>query len=187
MMERFDEAKAERRRALELDPLSPLQNLVAGVTPYFARQNDEAIAQLEKTLNLEPHYPLTYFWLGQAYEQKKMYEQAIATYQDGMTRAERNPQLIAARGHAYALAGKPQEAQKALAELREKSRQSYVSPYWFAIVHVGLGDKEQAFSSLEKACQDRASVLLWLRVDPLFDPLREDQHFKDLLQRVGVA
>jgi tetratricopeptide (TPR) repeat protein len=184
---RFDEAMVERKRALELDPLSAMQNMVAGATLYFARQTDEAIKQLEKTVYLEPHFNPAYLYLGQAYEQKKMYEQAIATYQNGMTQAERNPQLIGALGHAYALAGERDKALKALAELRARSKQSYISPYWSAIIYVGLGDKEQAFAWLEKAFQDRSSLLIWLKVEPLFDPLREEPRFQDLRRRVGVA
>jgi eukaryotic-like serine/threonine-protein kinase len=187
MMGRFDEAKAERKRALELDPLSPLFNSVAGYTLLAARQDDEAIVQLTKAINLEPHYYFGYLWLGQTYEQRKMYERAIETYQKGMTQAQRNSQLIAALGHACAVAGERDKALKALAELREMSRQRYVSPYSFAIIHVGLGDKDQAFAWLQKAFEDRSTSLLWLKVEPLFDPLRDDQHFRDLLLRIGVA
>ncbi len=185
IMGRFDEAKAERKRALELDPLSPLYNWVAGATFYLAGQDDEAIEQLEKTINLEPHYPPTYFCLGQAYEQKKMYAQAIETFQKGMIQAERNPQLIAALGHAYALAGERDKANKALAELSEVSKQHYVSPYLFAVVYAGLGDKDQTFAWLDKAFQDRSALLIWLKVEPQFDSLRDDPRFTDLMRRIG--
>jgi serine/threonine-protein kinase len=186
IMGRFDEAKAERKRALELDPLSPIFNMADGATLYFARQNDEAIAQYEKTINLEPRFVDTYFYLGQAYEQKKMYAQAIATYQKGITQSERNSWLIAALGHAYALTGERDKAQQSLAELREMSQRQYISPYLFAIVYAGLGDKEQAFAWLDKAYQDRSFFLIWLKVEPLFDPLRDDPRFQDLLRRVGL-
>jgi TolB-like protein/DNA-binding winged helix-turn-helix (wHTH) protein/Flp pilus assembly protein TadD len=182
---RFDEAQTERKRALELDPLSPAQNVVAGATFYFAGQYDEAIAQLEKTISLVPHYS-PYVWLGQAYEQKKMYEQAITTYQKGMTQGERHWQLIASLGHAYARSGKRDKALKVLDELREMSGQGYISPYSFAVVYAGLGDKEQTFAWLEKAYQDRSSFLIWLKVEPLFDSLRSEPRFQDLLRRVGL-
>jgi serine/threonine protein kinase/Flp pilus assembly protein TadD len=186
IMGRFDETKVERKRALELDSLSPIFNMAAGATFYFARQNDEAIAQYQKTIDLEPRFVDTYFYLGQAYEQKKLYAQAIAAYQKGISQAERSPFLIAALGHAYALSGDRDKANKALDELREMSRRSYVSPYLFAVVYVGLGDKEQAFASLDKAVQDRSFFLIWLKVEPLFDPLRADPRFQDLLQRIGL-
>jgi tetratricopeptide (TPR) repeat protein len=157
-----------------------------GATLYFARQNDDAIAQYEKTINLEPRFVDTYLYLGQAYEQKKVYAQAIATYQRGITQAERHPFLIAALGHAYALSGERDKANQALAELREMSKRSYISPYLFAIVNAGLGDKDQTFAWLDKAVQDRSFFLIWLKVEPLFDPLRSDPRFQDLLLRVGL-
>src|ERR1700686_533796 len=134
------------------------------------------------------HDPITTAptWLGQAYEQKKMYAQAVATYQKGMSQAERNPQLIAALGHAYALSGERDKALKTLDELREMSKEHYISPYLIAVVYVGLGVKEQAFAWLEKAYQDRSAALLWLKVEPLFDPLRSDPRFQDLLRRIGL-
>ena len=187
IMGRFDEAKAERQRALELDPLSPIFNMAYGATLYFARQDDEAIAQFEKTINLEPRFVETYFFLGQAYEQKKMYGEAIAAIQKGMTQAERHPQLIAALGYAYALSGDRDKANKILDELREISKQRYISPYLFAIVYAGLGDKDQTFAWLDKAVQDPSSFLIWLKVEPLFDPLRADPCFQALLRRVGLA
>ncbi|HEX3100237.1 MAG TPA: winged helix-turn-helix domain-containing protein, partial [Pyrinomonadaceae bacterium] len=145
IMGRFDEAKAERKRALELDPLSPSQNIVAGATFYFAGQYDEAIEHLEKTVDLVPNY-YPYVWLGQAYEQKKMYEQAIATYQKGLKQGERHWQILASLGHAYALAGERGKALKILDELREMSKHGHVSPYSFAVVYMGLGEKDHTFT-----------------------------------------
>jgi tetratricopeptide (TPR) repeat protein len=94
--------------------------------------------------------------------------------------------FIAALGHAYAQSGEPDKANQALAELREMSKQHYISPYLTAVVYLGLGDKDQAFAWLDKAYQDRSSLLIWLKVEPLFDPLRADPRFQDLLRRVGL-
>src|SRR5207248_10684440 len=116
---------------------------------------DQAIEQIEKTINLEPRFYGAYVWLGAAFEQKKMYPEAIAAIQKGMSIAEHNPLLIAALGHTYALAGDRDKANKALNELREISKRHYVNPFWFAGVYAGLGDKEQAFVWLDKAYQDR--------------------------------
>jgi serine/threonine-protein kinase len=186
VMGRFDEAKAERKRCMEIDPQSSIFSGVAGATLYFAGQYPDAITQFENTINLEPHLYLSYQFLGQVYEQKNMYREAIETFQKGMTLGERHPQLIAALGHAYALAGERDMALKALAELREMSKRRYISPYLIAVVYVGLGDKERAFGWLDKACQDRSSPLMWLKVEPLFEPLRDDPRFQDLLRRIGL-
>jgi TolB-like protein/DNA-binding winged helix-turn-helix (wHTH) protein/Flp pilus assembly protein TadD len=185
-MGRLDEAKAETKRAQEFDPLSLMINSDVGVDSYYARQYDEAIAQNEKTINLEPHFFIAYLWLGQAYEQKKMYAEAITTFQKGMALAERHPQLIASLGRAYALAGEREKAQKSLDELREISKRRYVSPYLFAVVYAGLGDKDQAFTWLEKAYEERTFFLIWLKVEPRFDSLRDDPRYKDLLRRIGL-
>lgn len=183
---RFDEARAEAERAQELDPLSAMVSLEVGFNFYFARQYDEAISQFEKTVNLEPRYIDAYQYLGQTYKQKKMYREAIATYQKGMAQAERHPMLIAALGHAYELAGEHHKALKTLDELREISKRQYASPYFIAVVYTGLGDKDQTFAWLEKAFQDRTFLLIWLNVEPQFDPLRDDPRFNDLLQRIGL-
>ncbi len=185
-MGRLDESLAERKRAQELDPQSAVFNNDLGVTFYYAHQYDEAIAQIEKTINLEPRYVEAYLYLGQAYEQKKMNAQAIATFQKGMAQAERHPDLIAALGHAYALSGERDKAQQSLAELREMSKHRYINPYLFAVVYLGLGDKDQTFAWLEKAYQDRSFFLIWLKVEPIFDSLRDDPRFQDLLRRMGL-
>ncbi len=184
---RLDEARVEAKKAQDIDPLSAMFASEVGITHYFARQYDEAITQFEKTLNMEPHYADAYQYLGQAYEQKKMYTQAIATFQRGMNQTERSPALISSLGHACALSGDRNGAAKAVAELREISKKRYVSPYWTAAVYAGLENRNEAFTWLEKAFQDRASLLIWLKVEPQFDPLRTDPRFEKLLGRIGLS
>jgi len=183
---RPDEAMAETKRAQELDPLSLMFSTNVGNDSYYARQYDEAIAQLEKTINLDPGYNPAYLWLGQAFEQKKMYVEAIATFQKGMSQGERHPKLLSSLGHTYALAGESDKANKVLDELREMSKRRYISPYLFAVIYVGLGDNKQAFAWLDKAYQDRTFFLIWLKVEPRFDSLRDDPRFQDLLRRIGL-
>jgi TolB-like protein/DNA-binding winged helix-turn-helix (wHTH) protein/tetratricopeptide (TPR) repeat protein len=185
-MGRLDQAKAEMNRAQELDPLAPMTNSDVGVDFYYARQYDEAIAQNEKTINLEPHFFVAYLWLGQAYEQKKMYAKAIETFQKGIDLAERHPQLVASLGRVCALAGERDKAQKYLAELRAMSKGRYVSPYLFAVVYEGLGDKQETFAWLEKVSQERSFFLIWLNVEPRFDNLRDDPRFQTLLRRLNL-
>jgi tetratricopeptide (TPR) repeat protein len=183
---RFDEALTEAKLAEEMDPLSAMFATEVGFAYYFARQYDEAIAQFDKTLNLEPNYADAYQYLGQAYEQKKMYPEAIAAFQKGMAQTQREPALIASIGHAYAQSGDRDKAEKTLAELRELSKQRYLSPYLFALVYAGLGDKDQTFAWLERAFQDRASLLIWLGVEPQFDPVRTDPRYEQLIRRIGL-
>ncbi|GAC1396043.1 MAG: hypothetical protein NVSMB56_10510 [Pyrinomonadaceae bacterium] len=88
-------------------------------------------------------------------------------------------------GHSYAASGKRSDALKILNELKEMSKHSYVSPYDLAILYIGLGDKDQAIEQLNKAYEERAGWIIYLRVEPLFDPLRSDPRFSDLVRRIG--
>ena len=181
---RLDEALAERRRDLELDPLSAVYNMTLGATLYFCRRPDEAIAQLEKAVEMEPHLADNYQYLGEAYEQKGIYDKAIATYEKGIMQTQRYPYLLAALGHAYATSGEREPALSVINELHERSQKEYISPYLFAIVYLGLSDRDQTFIWLNKAFDDRSFFLLWLNVEPSFDTVRSDKRFTDLLRRI---
>ena len=90
-------------------------------------------------------------------------------------------------GQAYAVSHQEGEARKILDQLKERSQQTYVQPMWIAVIHLGLGEKDQAFDWMQKAYEDRSAWLVYLKVDPLFDPVRGDARFADLLRRVGLA
>jgi tetratricopeptide (TPR) repeat protein len=186
IMGRLDEAQGEIRRGQELDPLSLMFSTNLGIDLYYARQYDDAIAQLNKTINFDPGYNMAYLWLGQAFEQKRMYPDAIAAFQNGLNQGERHPKLLSSLGRAYALSGEREKAEKVLTELREMSKNRYVSPYLFAVVYDGLGYKDQTFAWLEKALADRSYFLLWLKLEPRFDSLRDDPRFKELVDRIGL-
>ena len=93
---------------------------------------------------------------------------------------------LAALGHAYAQSGDRAEAQKVLKELITRSAQTYVQPIWIAVIHAALGDKEEAFLWLRKAVGDRSVWLIYLNVDPIFDSLRTDARFADVVRQVGL-
>jgi class 3 adenylate cyclase len=97
-----------------------------------------------------------------------------------------NPEIDAAIGRAHADAGEREEAEKVLADLRERLRHGFVSAYYPALVHVGLGQFDEAFDWLAKAEAERSSYLGWLKVDPELDPLRSDPRFAALLRKVGL-
>jgi TolB-like protein/DNA-binding winged helix-turn-helix (wHTH) protein/Flp pilus assembly protein TadD len=185
-MGRFDEARSETARAKDIDSLSAMFNTNNGIAYYYARQYDEAIDELKNTITLEPRFVNAYVYLGQAYEQKGAYAKAIETFEKGMSNSERHPLLISSLGHAFALAGDRDKAQKALSELIEISGRRYVSPYLMAVVCAGLGDKEQTLMWLEKGYKDRSFLMIWLKVEPQFDPLRGDPRFDRLVQRIGL-
>ena len=80
----------------------------------------------------------------------------------------------------------PAEARKILDQLKERSQQTYVQPMWLAVIYIALGDKDQAFDWMQKAYEDRSAWLVYLKVDPLFDNVRQDARFTDLMRRVGL-
>lgn len=174
------EAMAEVRRALELDPLSLVINATLGERLYQARRYDEAIAQLRKTLEMDSGFGPAHYLLGLALEQKGLYEEAIAALNQARRISGSNPWMVSALGHTLALSGKKSEAQKILGELKELSRARHVSAYDFAVVHQGLGQKEQAFDWLQKLRGDKARRSLI--ADPRMDDLRDDARLRQLSQ-----
>src|SRR5437588_1467408 len=184
---RHQEAIAEIKRALELDPLSLLVNSVTARVLYFARQYDEAIEQSRKTIEMDRRFTATYQHLGSSYAQKGMYAQAVATFQELNKVAPDSINALASLARADALAGKTDETRKILAQLKELSARRYVSPYRVAMIYAALGDKEQTFAWLEKAYQERANMLVFLKVEPQLDGLRSDPRFASLVQRVGLS
>ncbi|MBA3512916.1 MAG: protein kinase, partial [Pyrinomonadaceae bacterium] len=185
-MERHTEAIAEMKRAQELDPLSLVINTDVGWIFYYARQYDQAIAELRKTLEMDPNFVRAHLRLGLSYLQKSMNEEAIETLQKAKGLSGSSTEIVAFLGYAYAVSGMKGEAQKILTDLQERSRRRYVSPYYVAAIYTGLGDRDQAFNWLEKAYEERSGWLVNLEVEPMFDSLRSDPRFEDLLRRIGL-
>jgi tetratricopeptide (TPR) repeat protein len=182
---RREEALAEIQRAHELDPLSLIINSNVCYMLGSNRRYDEAIELGRKTLELDPSFLVSHWPLALAYEQKGMFREAIAEFQKA-ARPERNWAYLAALGHAYAMAGQQAEARKILKELTALSQREYVPLYEIAVLHMGLGEKEQALAKLQAAWQEHSGRLYYLMVDPRLDPLRSDPRFKDFLRRIGL-
>jgi tetratricopeptide (TPR) repeat protein len=183
-MGRFDEAIAECKRAVELDPLSLINNADLGVAYHFAHRYDKAIDRLLKTLEMDPGFYYAHYLLGQALESKGALDAATEEYQKARALND-DPSILALLGHAYAFSDKKTEALKMLEELKEQSKQRYVSAYNFAIVYLGLGDKEEALRWLEKSYQDRAGTDIGsIKIDPFLDPLRGEPRFEELVTKV---
>src|SRR5262249_51757143 len=182
---RSEEAIEEAKRTQKLDSISLIINADLAWNYYLARRYDEAIEQCRNTLELDPNFFPAHRYLGLAYEQKAMYAEAIAELTKAATLAGGSAQLKAALGHAYAISGRKSEAREILGELEETAKVRYVSPYDIATVYAALGEKDQAFNWLHKAYDERSDWLAYLKVNPVFDNLRSDPRFIDLLRRVG--
>jgi pentatricopeptide repeat protein len=184
---RLDAAIARMRRTIELDPLSVREQANFGWYFYMARQYDQAVAQLLKTLQMDSDYAYTFHLLGRVYEQQARHDDAIVQHRRAVEGSGRGSTELAGLAHAYAVAGRIDEARMVLNELRRMGTQKYVSPYNVAVVHAGLGEPDAAFAWLERAYAQRDGWLAGhVNVDPRFDPLRSDARFADLLRRIGL-
>ena len=183
-MGRAQDSFAQIQKARALDPLSLSINFSLGWRLYMARQYDAAITQLKDTLEMDPSYELPHLVAGQAYEQKGNYALAIPELRKAVELSRGTPLMVSALAHAYARSGNRAEAEKLLAQLQAKSMNQYVSPYYFAIVCVGLGRTEEALDWLEKAFGDRSNGLVFLKVEPELDDLRSNSRFIALQQKL---
>ena len=189
-MGRFDEGIAQVKRAQELDPLSADINRRFGVHLYRARRYDEAIEQYLNTLELDSSDARTHELLGDAYEQKRMFDKAVAAWREAMT-LSRNDELVATLDHAYKESGYEGSVRavshKRLQQLGAKAQSGeYVPAMDFARLYVKLGDQKQALVWLEKAYEERSRLIFDINVDPVFDGLRSDPRFADLLRRLNL-
>lgn len=183
-MGRSDEAIAEIERAHELDPLSLIINAILGWVFYYAGRHDRAIQQFHKTLELDANFARAHFYLGRTYLQKEMFEQAIGEFQKAIDLSRGSPAMVAGLAHAYAVAGQRGKAIETLDDLKELSRRKYLPPYETALIYAGLGERDQALAWLEKAYEERSSLLVFLKADPRVDSLRSNSRFQELVRRL---
>jgi serine/threonine protein kinase/tetratricopeptide (TPR) repeat protein len=182
-----DESIREIKRGLEIAPLSALLNSELGWSYYIARQYDQAIEQCRIAIELDSASDFAYYPLATAYEQKGMYLEALAELKKARALPAHSLTIISEIGYSYAELGQKAEAQKIIHELTQRATRDYVDPTLFAYIYIGLNDNDRAFFWLEKAYQDRAPGLTWLKVDPKFDGLRGDPRFKTLLRHMGLV
>jgi len=183
---RFDEALAEMSYAEALDPLSLAINTGVGHVLYLSRQYDRAIDQYQKAIKLNPEFVQARLWFGRPYLQKRMYKEAIAELNHAVALSGGSTISLAMLGHAYAAAGNKKEAEKISEKLMERSKHQYVPSYWIAMLRIGFGDKDESFTWLERAFQERSSWLAWAGVEPRFDALRSDPRFASLMAKMKL-
>jgi len=174
------------KRAQELEPVSLLVNRAVAFNSYYASRYDQAIEQSRSTLSLDPSFAGAHLLLGRIFQQKRAYGESAAEFQKALELSEGDSNEMAAQAQGFAVAGKGADARKILAELKERSQQTYVQPVWIAVILSALGEKEEAFQWLQKGYEDRSGWLIYLKVDPLFENLRSDPRFAELVQRVGL-
>ncbi len=179
-MGRLDEAKAEMQRALELDPLSPNMHADLGQVYYFAHEYDQAITECRKALEIDPDFLFAHQYLFAAYPQTGRYNEAVDEFLKWQTQDGRTPATVASFRNAYAKSGWPGFL-RAWIQLRKEN------PSSAAAVYAKLGDKERAIEQLGKAYDERDFFLVFIKVEPMYDNLRSDPRFQELLRRMKLA
>ena len=178
---RMEEAIAQIGRATELDPLSLSLQANAALLNYFAGRYDAALTQLRETLKTDSTNTLAWWGVALVAEQQGRPEEAISILErigaSGLNR-------MSTLGHAYAMAGKAARARGVLDSLRARATRGYVPAYYFALVHAGLGERDQALQYLERAYQERSTVLAYLRIDPRLKSLHDHPRFSALVQSI---
>ena len=183
---RIDESLKEIRVAGQLDPINVEISSVAGWMAYYARHYDESVTELRRCSDLDPTYWACYYFIGEAYEQRHQFPEAIAALQKGDKLA--GDSILAARAelsHAYAMSGQEADARSVLDGLVARSQTAVVSKYILATIYAGLGEKKEALSRLEQAYAERSFYCDFLNLDPALDSLRPEPRFQDLVRRMN--
>jgi adenylate cyclase len=182
---RFDEAIAKTRKAVELDPLNPFFQMSLSFYQYWARQYDDAIAQARKTLAMDPNSAISHVLLGLSFLKKGDTAGAIAELQKSKA-PDPGAWYQGFLGYAYAISGDRAKAEQALRELEELAKRQYVSPTAFVTIYLGLGEKEKALDWLEKAYEEQDSACWYLKIDQIYDSVRNEPRFQAILKKIGL-
>ena len=184
-MGRHGEAREQLLRAREIDPHAMIIQMNMADPPFFARDYARAVEYLEALLRNVPQFFPAMFNLGRSYVQMGKYPEAIAAFEKAITLSG-NREGKPALAHAYALAGRTEQARQILDDLKNDDSGRYIASPMIARVHLGLGEIDQAMEWLEKGYEERSNWMSFLKVDPVWDPLRKDVRFRNLLEkRVG--
>jgi tetratricopeptide (TPR) repeat protein len=184
-MGRLPEALASIRTGKEIDPLAAARINELAMCYNWMGQYDQAIMEARKAIELDPNFFLAYGELGLAYAQKHLYQEALAELRKGPKARTSHPFLKGLLGYTYASAGQAAEAQKVLEEMKGPDRR-FGSAFGIARIHAAVGEKEQAFEWLRRACDERDPKVIWIKVDPTLENLRPDPRFGQVLRDMGL-
>jgi eukaryotic-like serine/threonine-protein kinase len=181
---RFDETVKEAKQAAELDPLSLIISASLGDRLNEARRYEDGANQCRKTLDMDPNFGLAYLCIGNSYVNEGHFKEGIPELQKGIELLPGSPYFMGQLGIAYALSGDHARAREVLSKLKNLS-QPHVPAFSIAMVYAGLADKERTIFWLEKGCEERNAEMIYMKVEPVLDPIRSDPRFQDLIRRVG--
>jgi serine/threonine protein kinase/tetratricopeptide (TPR) repeat protein len=181
---RLPEALSEARVAQQLDPLSAIANDNLSAVLYYAGQYDQAVEQCRKTLDIDPLSPQAHRHLGQIYVQKQFYGEAVSELKKAMELSRGSTEALAELGYVFGVSGKKEDARHVLVELKSATD---ASAYRLAIVYAGLSEKQKALEALKEAVNRRSPGVVHLKVSPVFQELRSDERFQELLIYMGLT
>ena len=183
---RLNEAVEEARTARDLEPfsLTIYSDYVRGL--YYAGQLDQAHTEALKLREMDPNFARAYYELGLVLEAQGKSDEAIAVFRNALKISPDNITALTALGHAQAVAGKKSDAERAIARLRELSKQQYVSPFQTAVIYAGLDNRKLALDWLEKSREERFNWLPFLQIDPIFKNLHSEARFVELSKSLGL-
>jgi TolB-like protein/DNA-binding winged helix-turn-helix (wHTH) protein/Tfp pilus assembly protein PilF len=183
LMTRFDESIAESHKALELDPLSLVINMEAGLPYYFRRQYDQAAAHFQRAIALDPNFALAYVELGWVEESRGDLPRAIATLRKAAQLDDTTP-VLTALADAYAAAGQTSDARQILQMLEERSKTQYVSPFLLSSPYLRLGEREKAIALIERAFNEHDWALIWIHASTRFGALHDEPRIQAVVERM---
>jgi serine/threonine-protein kinase len=184
---KLDEAKEQILIAQELDPISSIIARDVAAVQYLRRDLSAALDRCDHAIELNPHFPQAYWILGLVQEQRGDFDESAAAFQRAIQLSPKSPRMHAALGRTFALSGKRDEAKRILEDLLDRAEQRYDSAFDLASLYLALGDRERGFKWLATAFQNRCFEVLSIKVDPRFDPFREDRGFKELVVQLRLS
>lgn len=183
---RFDEAIAAKKAGIALDPLSAPFHAATAWILHFAGRYDEAIASSMEALVLEEEFYRAHLYAGCAYEQQRRYEQALSEFEKARAQSPDSAEVLASIGHLHAVAGRTAEAERIVSDLESMSARKHVDGYAMAVAYAGLGRRDEAFASLQAAFETSSIMMIWLGIEPRFEPLRSDARFAELMTKMRL-
>jgi tetratricopeptide (TPR) repeat protein len=183
---RFDEALRESENARRLDPLSLIIATDRGAILYFSRHYDGAIEQFKSVREMDPSFARAHMVID-AYVQQGRFAEALADLEEWRRTSGDGIYISSRLIYLYGRMGQKDKARAELRKLEAMNKIQSLDPVSMALAYLGAGNNDATLSSLEKAYAQRSNLLTALKVEPAYDPLRDDPRFQELLRRVGLA
>ncbi|HDS06356.1 MAG TPA: tetratricopeptide repeat protein [Bacteroides sp.] len=181
-----EESIREGKRALNLDPLTPMMYVNLAGRYYYARQYHLCIEHVKQSLELDPEFEIAHFYLAYFYNQWEMHTEALAEIQKLIGYfGRKNPAFLSALAIILASSGNTEAAEEVIDEIMELSREKYISFFWLATIFVVVGQYDKAFELFEEAYQSHEVLMIFLNVDPIFDRIKPDQRFQALIKKMN--